>query len=365
MVKRDYYEVLGVSRDATKEEIKRAYRKLALKYHPDKNPSKEAEERFKEISEAYAVLSDDEKRRQYDMFGHAGIDQRYSYEDIFRGVDFSDIFRDLGFGFSFDDIFERFFGHPYGYRGERRRRRGADLRYDVTITLEDAYYGKTVELKIPRTERCDTCNGTGAEPGTSPKPCPQCNGTGQMQRTQRTAFGIFTQITVCSRCQGKGTVIENPCLVCGGKGVVQRTRTVEVRIPRGVEDGSHLRLTGAGEAGENGGEPGDLYVVVHIKKDKRFKREGDNLYMEKRVTFPEAALGATLDVETIDGTTRLKIPHGTPNGSLLRLKGKGMPRLRGGYGDLFVKIQVEVPKKLSRKARKLIEELARELPETE
>ena len=364
MVKRDYYEVLGVSRDATKDEIKRAYRKLALKYHPDRNPGKDAEERFKEISEAYAVLSDDEKRRQYDMFGHAGIDQRYSYEDIFRGADFGDIFRDLGFGFGFDDIFEHFFGRRYGRQREYRRR-GADLRYDVTITLRDAYEGKTVELEIPRTEKCDNCNGTGAKPGTSPKTCPQCHGTGQVQRTQRTAFGVFTQITVCPRCNGSGTIIEAPCPVCKGKGVVQRTRVMEVKIPKGVEEGSHLRLTGAGEAGENGGEPGDLYVVVHIEEDERFKRRGADLYTKKRISFPQAALGTTVKVETLDGTARLKLPPGVESGDVFKLKGKGMPRLRGGYGDLFVEIMVETPKKLSRKAKKLIEQLAEELNSTE
>ncbi|HEC81155.1 MAG TPA: molecular chaperone DnaJ [Thermoplasmatales archaeon] len=363
MVKRDYYEILGVSRNATKEEIKRAYRKLALKYHPDRNPGKEAEERFKEISEAYAVLSDDEKRRQYDLFGHAGIDERYSYEDIFRGVDFGDIFRDLGFGFGFDDIFERFFGRR-PTRG-REWRRGADLRYDVTITLRDAYYGKTVELEIPRTEKCDTCNGSGAKPGTSPKTCPVCHGTGQMQRTQRTAFGVFTQITVCPRCNGEGTIVETPCPVCEGRGVVQRTRVVEVKIPKGVEEGSHLRLAGAGEAGEKGGEAGDLYVVVHVKEDEKFKRDGSDLYTEKRITFPEAALGTVVEVETLDGTTKLRLPAGVESGDVFKIKGKGMPRLRGGHGDLFVKVKVETPKRLSRKAKKLLEEFAKELKSSE
>ena len=367
MTKRDYYDILGVSRDASKEDIKRAYRRLALKYHPDRNKSKEAEEKFKEISEAYAVLSDEEKRRQYDMYGHAGIDQRYSYEDLFRNADFGDIFRDLGFdfGFGLEDIFERFFGGGGG-RSRSYRRRGADLRSDVEITLEDAYHGKTLELKIPRTEKCDLCNGTGAKPGTSPKPCPQCGGTGQIRRTQRTPFGVFTQVTVCPRCNGKGTVIDTPCPKCGGTGVIQKTRTIEVKIPKGVDDGAQLRLSGEGEAGKNGGQPGDLYIVMHIKPDSRFKRDGDDLYTEKRITIPEAALGTTVKIETIDGKVDLKIPPGTNSGDIIKIKGKGMPRInRFGYGDMFVKIQVETPRKLSRRAKKLLEELKEELHKTE
>ena len=363
MTKRDYYEILGVSRDATKEEIKRAYRKLALKYHPDRNPSKDAEEKFKEISEAYAVLSDDEKRRQYDMFGHEGIDQRYSYEDIFRGADFGEIFRDLGFDFGFggfEDFFEHFFG-----RGYSRRKRGADLRYDVEISLEDAYHGKSIEVRIPRTERCEVCNGTGAKPGTQPVRCSECGGTGQIQRSRRTAFGIFTQITVCPRCNGKGTIIKTPCPECGGRGVVQKTRTIEVKIPKGIDEGAHLRLVGQGEAGEDG-EAGDLYIVVHMKPHEKFKRDGENLYTEKRITFPEAALGGNLIIETLDGTTTLKISPGTESGDVFKIKGKGMPKMRGfGYGDLYVKIQVETPKKLSRKAKRLIEELSKEISKTE
>ena len=361
MPKKDYYEILGVSRNATKEEIKRAYRRLALKYHPDRNKSPEAEEKFKEISEAYAVLSDDEKRRQYDLYGHAGIDEKYSKEDLFRGVDFGEIFRDLGFdiGFrDFEDIFEHFFGHKFDYG----KRRGADIRYDVEISLEDAYYGRTIEVNVPRAEKCDRCNGSGAEPGTGLRRCPYCDGTGHIDRTQRTAFGILRQITTCTKCNGSGRVIERPCSLCGGRGVVQRTRTIEVKIPKGVEDGTRLRLHGQGEAIENG-EPGDLYIVVHIKPHPKFRREGDDLYTVKKVSFPDVALGTTVKVKTIDGDyAHLRIPPGTQNGSVFRIKGKGMPRLRGyGYGDLFVKVEVEVPKKLSRRAKKLLQELREEL----
>ncbi|RLF27477.1 MAG: molecular chaperone DnaJ [Thermoplasmata archaeon] len=368
MTKRDYYEILGVPRNATKEEIKRAYRRLALKYHPDKNPGKDAEEKFKEISEAYAVLYDDEKRAMYDRYGHAGIDQRYSYEDIFRGTDFSDIFRDLGFdfdfGFTFDDIFERFFGHRTGF--ERRttvRRRGADLRYDIEISLEDAYRGIETEIHVPRTEICSLCHGSGAKPGTPIKTCPQCNGTGQIKKTQRTAFGILTQITTCPRCHGEGTIIEQHCPRCHGRGVVQKTRRIELKIPKGVEDGSQLRLPGEGEAGIHGGENGDLYVVVHIKKHPIYTRRGADLYLVKEITFPEAALGTKVDIETPDGgVEKLRIPAGTQNGDTFKINNRGMPRLHGrGHGNLYVEIHIKTPEKLSRKARKLLEELLHEI----
>ena len=266
MTKRDYYDILGVDKNSSKGEIKKTYRKLALKYHPDKNPSKAAEEKFKEISEAYAVLYDDEKRSMYDRFGHAGIDQRYSYEDIFRGVDFSDIFRGMGF----DDIFERFFGHRMGFdrREASRRRRGMDLRYDIEISLEDAYHGLETTINVPRTEKCDICNGSGAKPGTNPKKCPQCDGTGQMRSSRRTDFGMFTQITMCNRCRGQGTVIDDPCWECRGEGLVQKKREIELKIPKGVDDGSQLRLSGEGEAGSGGA--GDLYVEIHILQHPNF-----------------------------------------------------------------------------------------------
>lgn len=360
MTKRDYYETLGVNRNASKAEIKKAYRQLALKYHPDKNPDKTAEEKFKEISEAYAVLYDDEKRRMYDQFGHAGIDQRYSYEDIFRGADFSDIFRGIGF----DDIFERFFGHRMGFdRETSRRRRGMDLRYNIEISLEDAYNGLETEIDVPRTETCDTCNGSGAKPGTSSKKCPQCNGTGQLKRSRRTAFGMFTQVSTCSRCYGQGTTIEEYCPKCDGKGIIQRTRSIELKIPRGVDDGSQLRLPGEGEAGVVGGSNGDLYVVVNIKKHPKYNRRGMDLHMIRGIPFPEATLGTKIEVKNLDGgVEKLRIPEGTQNGDILKINKKGMPSLHGrGYGDLYLEVYVTTPKKLSRRAKKLLEELDKEL----
>ena len=339
-----------------------------MKYHPDKNPDKTAEEKFKEISEAYAVLYDDEKRKLYDQYGHAGIDQRYSYEDIFRGADFGDIFRGMGFDFGFDDIFERFFGHRMNFnRRGSRRTRGMDLRYDIEISLEDAYNGLETEINVPRTETCDNCGGSGAKPGTSPKTCPHCNGSGQARQSRRTAFGMFTQITTCSKCNGEGKIIEDYCQKCGGKGIVQRTRSIELKIPKGVDDGSQLRLAGEGEAGDLGGGSGDLYIVIHVKKHPRYDRSGSNLYMVRKISFPDAALGAKIDVETIDGSIgTLKIPEGTQNNDILRIKNKGMPELHGrGFGDLFIEIQISTPKKLNRKSRRLLEELKDELKDTQ
>ena len=352
MTKRDYYDILGVNKNADKTEIKKAYRKLALKYHPDKNPSKEAEEMFKDISEAYAVLSDDEKRKMYDSYGHAGIDQQYSYEDIFRGADFSDIFSGTGFGF--DDIFERFFGHRMGFTGSRsnRPRRGADLRYDVEIRLGDAYNGLETTIRVPRSEICEVCNGNGAKPGTSPKKCPTCGGSGQIQNSRRTAFGMFTQVTTCNKCNGQGTIIEQPCPECDGEGRIQKTRDIELKIPKGVDDGSQLRLAGEGEAA--GGGSGDLYVVVHIKKHPLFNRRGLDLHIIKEVSFPKAALGTKIDVETLDGEIeRLRIPEGTQNSDIFKIRGRGMPDLRGrDRGDLYVEISVKTPKNINNHTHK-------------
>jgi molecular chaperone DnaJ len=367
MNKKDYYELLGVDRTATKEQIKKAYRKLALKYHPDKNPSKEAEEKFKEISEAYAVLYDDEKRQMYNQFGHAGIDQRYSYEDIFRGADFSDIFRGMGFdvdfGFGFDDIFERFFGHRTGFTRRSQPRRGADLRYDIEISLEEAYRGLETEIQVPRTETCETCGGSRAKPGTTLQQCPNCNGTGQQRRSQRTAFGMFTQVTTCHQCRGEGTFIKEPCPTCRGQGTVQKSRNIELKIPAGIDEGSQLRLTGEGEAGGSGASTGDLYVVIHLKPHPQFKRQGADLYVTKEISVPLAALGGKIEVETFNGVESLRIPEGTQNGEVFKLKHHGMPYLnRRGQGDLLVEVHVVTPRNLSKKAKKLLEELQDELP---
>jgi len=367
MTKRDYYEILGVSKDASKAEIKKTYRKLALKYHPDKNPSKDAEEKFKEISEAYAVLYDDEKRKMYDQYGHAGIDQQFTQEDIFRNINFNDIFRGMGFesgfGFGVDDIFERFFGHRtgYGQRGGRRKTRGADLRYDIEISLEDAFKGLETNIKVPRLETCNECNGSGAKSGSKPEKCPKCGGTGQQTTQRRTAFGIFTQVSACSKCSGTGIIINDPCPKCKGKGLVQKTRDIEIKIPKGIDDGSQLRLAGEGEAGSGG--IGDLYIVIHVKKHPYFNRRGMDLHTIKNISFPQAALGGKIIIDTLDGNQeKLKIPEGTQNSDIFKIKNAGMPQInRYGKGDLYVEIKIETPKKLNRKAKKLIEELDKEL----
>jgi molecular chaperone DnaJ len=358
MTKRDYYEILGVPRNASKEEIKRAYRRLALKYHPDRNKSPDAEEKFKEISEAYGVLSDDTKRAQYDRWGHAGIEGRYSPEDIFRTINFEDIFGDLGFDFGFDSIFDMFFGRRRGRRAGPRK--GADLRADIEISLEDAYRGIETVVSYPRLEECNACNGSGAAPGTSPRTCPTCGGSGQTGYTKRTLFGQFTSVTTCGTCKGEGKVIDTPCRQCRGTGLVQRTRKISVKIPPGVDDGSRLRIPGEGEAGERGGPPGDLYVVVHIKPHEFFVREDEDILCEVPITFSQAALGAEIEVPTLDGKAKLKIPPGTQSGTIFRLKGKGMPSLKGyGRGDQHVRVIVRTPTNLSNREKELFRELAK------
>lgn len=360
--KRDYYEILGVDRNATEKEIKSAYRKLAMKYHPDRSDAPDAEERFKEISEAYAVLSDPEKRRQYDQFGHAGIGQ-YSQEDLFRSVDFEDLLR--GFGFGTDSIFDMFFG-----RGRRGPVRGRDLRYDLEITLEQAASGIETTIEVPRTEVCKTCSGTGAKPGTSPVRCQSCHGTGQITRTQVTPFGQIVTSTTCSKCGGTGQVIQTPCDDCDGTGRVRRYRKINVRIPPGVDTGHHLKLRGQGEAPPFSpgapAEPGDLYIFINVRPHPLFFRDGDNLIHEMNISMTQAALGTELDVPTLDGRARLKIPPGTQSGALFRIKGKGMPRLHGtGTGDLLVRTNVRIPTSLTPRQRQLLEELAREFGEAE
>jgi molecular chaperone DnaJ len=358
--KRDYYEVLGVSRNASKDEIKDAYRKLALQYHPDRNKAPDAEEKFKEISEAYAVLSDDQKRQQYDTLGHMGFDQRYTAEDIFRGADFESIFRDIGFGFS--DLFRTFFGGGFGGGGFRERiNRGQDLVYDLEITLEEAAKGTEKEILVPRNEKCEVCGGSGASPGTSPRTCPKCNGAGKVQHMRKSSFVMYVHVTPCSTCRGKGTIIDSPCKKCRGTGLVKKRRKISVKIPVGIDEGYQLRLRGEGEMAPNGGEPGDLYVLVHIAQHEHFMREGDNLWHVLIVGYPQAALGAEVSVPTLDGPTKVKIKPGTQAGETIRLKGKGMPRFRGyGKGDLLVRVGISVPEKLTPKQRALLEQLAAE-----
>jgi molecular chaperone DnaJ len=358
--KRDYYEVLGVQRNASKDEIKDAYRKLAMQYHPDRNKAPDAEEKFKEISEAYAVLSDDEKRQQYDVLGHAGFDQRYSREDIFRGADFDSIFRDLGFGFG--DIFRYFFGGGFGGGFGERINRGQDLVYDLEITLEEAARGTEKEMEIPRTEKCDVCNGSGASPGTSPRTCPRCNGAGKVQHMRKSSFAMYVQVTSCPTCRGKGTLIDSPCKNCHGTGLVKKRRKISVKVPVGIDEGYQLRLRGEGEMAPNGGSPGDLYVLVHIVPHEFLVREGDDLLYVLMIGYPQAALGAEVSVPTLEGPTTVKIHPGTQPGEVIRLKGKGMPRFRGyGKGDLLVRVGISVPKKLTPQQRTLLEQLTKEL----
>jgi len=345
MDKRDYYEVLGVNRGADPEEIKKAYRKLALQFHPDRNPGdQEAEERFKEAAEAYEVLRDPEKRRIYDQFGHEGL-----AGTGFSGFGgFEDIFS------AFGDLFDDFFG------GSRRRRagptRGRDLRYDLEIEFQEAATGKETELIIPRDESCDNCGGSGDMSGGR-QTCPTCAGHGQVYQSR----GFIRLATTCPRCRGEGRIVTDPCPHCLGRGLVQREKKVQVRIPPGVDTGSRLRLRGEGEAGRLGGPPGDLYVVLHVRPHEFFRREGDHVICQVPISMVEAALGGEVDVPTLDGSRKLKIPKGTQNGDVLRFHGEGFPNLRGfGRGDQLMEIQVQIPTKLTKRQEELLREFAEE-----
>ncbi len=351
--KRDYYEVLGVARTANDQEIKSAYRRLAIKYHPDKNPGNtEAEEKFKEAAEAYSILSDADQRRRYDRFGHAGVSSSAAGAGAgwgapgFGGIE--DILGDL---FGFGDVFG-------GRAGSARRssaQRGADLRYDLEIALEDAANGMTAQLRIPRLETCEVCKGSGAKAGTEPETCQTCSGAGQVRYQQ----GFFSVARTCSTCRGTGKIIKSPCENCQGAGRVEREKTMEVKIPAGVETGSRLRIAGEGEAGTQGGANGDLYVVIHVAEHESFERQGSNLYSSVPVTFAQAALGAQVNVKTLEGQHDLKIPAGTQTGTVFRVKGQGMPVLGGrGRGDLFVAVTVVTPTTLTREQRKLLEQLS-------
>lgn len=357
--KRDYYEVLGVARDADAEAIKKAYRKLAIQLHPDRNKAPDAEERFKELSEAYAVLSDDAKKQRYDQFGHAGIDQQYSSEDLFRTIDFSDLFGGMGL----DSLFGQMFGMGGGgRRGGGGPSRGRDLQIAHGITLEQAFKGVEADLTYWRLEGCTHCKGTGAEPGSKVDTCPTCRGRGQVAQIRQTMLGTMQQVSTCPACGGEGRLIETPCKSCKGSGHDRHKRTVAVQIPAGIETGQTLRVAGQGEAGPRGGPSGDLFVEVHVAEHARFHREGADLVTEVPVSIPQAVLGTTVELETLDGTVELSVPSGAETGKTLRLRGKGMPYLRGsGRGDLHVRLRVVTPAKLSDKARGLIEELAKEL----
>ncbi len=369
--KRDYYEVLGVKRNVTHEELRKVYRELALRHHPDRVPAekkKEAENTFKEISEAYAVLSDPQKRALYDQYGHAGVDQKFAREDIFRGTDFGSVFEGMGDVGLEGGFFENLFGDLgfdlFGGRGKRSRgardsgaaSRGADLEIAVAVTLEEAWRGTEKTVTVPRLDTCTVCGGSGAKPGTSRVTCPDCRGTGR----RTVSSGIFQMAQPCPRCGATGTIVQTPCESCAGEGRVRVTRTLSVTVPPGVDTGSRLRMKGEGEAGTKGN--GDLFLVVEVLPDHRFSRQGNDLLTEVSIPLPRAILGDEISVPTLDGAVVMKIPPGTQSGATFRLKGKGMPELRGrGVGDQLVKVSVEIPRMLTPRQRQLIEELDRTL----
>ena len=356
--KRDYYEILTVEKTATEIEIKSAYRKQALKYHPDRNPGDHAaEEAFKECAEAYSVLADADKRAAYDRYGHAGVQGAAGAggfdPTVFTG--FEDILGGLGDIFGFGDLFG----------GGRRRggpQRGSDLRYDLEITFEESAAGAETAIQIPRSENCDTCSGSGAAPGTQPIVCNLCRGAGQVRSQQ----GFFTVARTCPQCRGNGKMIASPCKTCRGAGRVSKEKKITVKIPAGIATGQQLRIQGEGEAGHAGGPPGSLYVVIHVQEHEYFRRDGVNLFCEIPVNFPTVALGGEIDVPTLNGTEKVKVPEGTQTGTTLRLRGKGMPDVNGrGKGDLFATVQVITPKKMSKEQRQVLEQLAKALPKEE
>jgi len=353
--KRDYYEVLGVAQNATKSEMKKAYRQLARQYHPDVNSDDDASERFKEISEAYEVLSDDDKRARYDRFGHAGVQNGGGGFSGFEG----------GFG-SVADIFEEFFGGGFGTRRRRRGpRRGADLRYDLSISFEEAVFGIEKDIEVRRPEICHACKGSGAEAGSSPVTCPTCKGSGEVRRVQQSILGSFVNVTTCPDCQGGGEIIQNPCKTCRGQKQVQQTRTIKVKIPAGVDNDTQIRLTGEGGPGVDGGPPGNLFVVLNVKKHEYFQRRGDDIWLNLQINIAQAALGDEIVVPTMDGDEEMSIPSGTQAGKVFHLRGKGVPRLdrsgRGssmGRGDQHIIIEVSVPTNLTDDQRNLFHQLA-------
>ena len=344
MNEKDYYKILGVAKSASEEDIKKNYRKLAMQYHPDRNPGdKDAEEKFKLASEAYEVLRDPEKREIYDRYGVEGL--RGTGFTGFRGFD--DIFSTFG------DIFEDFFGFGGTQRRRSHARAGADLRFDLKISFNDAAFGKETEIEIPRTVSCEGCGGTGAKPGTSPVNCPVCRGTGQVTRAQ----GFFTISTTCGQCHGEGKVVQHPCKDCRGLGRVRTTKKIQIKVPPGVDTGSKLRLRGEGEQGERGGPPGDLFVIIYVEPHDFFSRDGDDLICQIPISFPQAALGADIDIPTLNGTRSLTIPKGTESGEVFRIKGEGFLRLRGhGRGDELVQVIVKTPRNLTRRQEELLRE---------
>ena len=347
MAKRDYYDVLGVNKDASADQIKSAYRKLAVKYHPDKNKDdKTAEDKFKEASEAYHVLSNSERKQNYDNFGHAAFENGGGGRGGFGNFDFSS---------SFSDIFEDFFGEGFGggRRSRRSNNRGSDLRYDLSISLEEAYSGKKQDIKFSTSERCDTCSGSGSKPGHNAGSCSMCGGHGQVRSSQ----GFFTVQQTCPQCAGSGEMITHPCSSCSGQGKKQASKRLSVTIPKGVDDGTRIRLAGKGEAGSRGASNGDLYLFINVERHDLFKRSDVNLFFEFPISITDAALGTTIEIPTIDGgKAKIKIPDGTQNGKQFRLKGKGLPFMRrGDYGDLYVQVKTEVPVYLNKQQKELLQ----------
>lgn len=350
MSQRDYYDVLGVDRNAEDNDIKRAYRKLAMKYHPDRNPDDEkAAENFREVTEAYEVLSDKDKRARYDQFGHAGVNDQMGGFGA-GGFQDSSAFHDFG------DLFGNVFGDSFGFGGGQQSNHGADLRYNLTITLEEAAAGKEVELKIPKHDTCETCTGTGARPGTNPIPCTTCGGHGQVQMQQ----GFFAVRRTCPSCQGSGKKIESPCITCGGTGLKKVNKSVKIKIPAGVYDGAQVRVTGEGEAGMQGAPSGDLFIVISLKPHEIFERDGADLHCDMPITFPQAALGSEVDAPTLEGKVKIRIPAGTEGGRVFRLRGHGVMDVRVRQkGDLYVRVQIAVPKSLTGEQEELLKQFAK------
>ncbi|WP_350342501.1 molecular chaperone DnaJ [Proteinivorax tanatarense] len=352
MNKKDFYEVLGVDKNASEQEIKKAYRKLARKYHPDVNPgNKEAETKFKEAKEAYEVLSDPQKRQQYDQFGHADFDNFGGQGQGFGGQ---------GFG-GFEDIFDSFFGGGFGGRTTRRTgpTRGRDLRYDMNISFEEAAFGVEKNIEVEKMERCEKCKGTGAKSSDSVTKCSTCNGTGEIRKTQNTPLGQFVSASPCPQCEGEGTQIKDPCSKCHGQGKYNKRKTINVNIPAGVDHGSRLRVSGEGEPGNKGGPSGDLYVYLNVRPHPKFNRRDNEVISEETISYVQGALGVEIEVDTLDGKGKLKIPAGTQSGTIFKLKDKGIPYLRGnGRGDHHVKVKVTIPKKVDKEERELLEKIA-------
>lgn len=352
MSKRDYYEVLGVNKQANEQEIKKAYRQLAKKYHPDLNPdNKEAEHKFKEVNEAYEVLSDEEKRARYDRFGHDGVNgQGGGFGQGFSG----------GFGDIFEDIFDIFGG---GFSGSRKSgpRKGADLKYKLDIKFEEAAFGVEKEIKYRKTENCSVCDGTGAKPGTNKSTCTKCNGTGEVKYAQTTPFGQFVRVGTCDKCNGLGQIIDSPCTNCSGTGKEMKMKRINIKVPAGVDTGSVIPLRGEGEPGEKGGPSGDLYVYINVEPHEIFAREGNDIICEIPISFVQAAIGDEIQVPSLEGNVKYTIPEGTQTGTIFRLKNKGIPNVRGyGRGDQYVKVVVQVPTKLNEKQKELLREFAKE-----